>query len=364
MTNDDVLGLIVLNRQVTWALELDDWTTDSLKTLSGLVGRAESQILRDLTRYSASVPSWKIERTTAILEEFDSITSAIQTRLVNDITEIAGEATLASFEQQNDIVSFGGRVQSPEFEFVGLTGGQARAMVQDASVYKYSLETLVGSVYERAVNRVQNSLNTGMLVGDSFPQFANRLKQEFGIARKDAAHIARTYVASVNNFAAEQVFQANRDIVRGVKWVAVLEPGFSNSGFGTCLRCASMDGKEFRLDETRPVLPLHPNCRCLYVPTLVSYRELGLDIDEVQDAYRPFTIRPNEAIDLGGRRTIIEHGFHDGNYGSWFKGRDDKFKLELLGKKRFELYQQGKVQFDDFVDKPTGKLLTIQELTN
>jgi SPP1 gp7 family putative phage head morphogenesis protein len=33
-----------------------------------------------------------------------------------------------------------------------------------------------------------------------------------------------------------------------------------------CVRCASLEGKIFTLDEIEPMIPLHPLCRCIALP--------------------------------------------------------------------------------------------------
>jgi SPP1 gp7 family putative phage head morphogenesis protein len=42
-----------------------------------------------------------------------------------------------------------------------------------------------------------------------------------------------------------------------------------------CTKCASLEGKVFTLDEIEPMIPAHPNCRCIalpYVEELLKYK--------------------------------------------------------------------------------------------
>jgi SPP1 gp7 family putative phage head morphogenesis protein len=42
-----------------------------------------------------------------------------------------------------------------------------------------------------------------------------------------------------------------------------------------CPKCAALDGKVFTLDEIEPMIPLHPNCRCIALPwdeAIIKYR--------------------------------------------------------------------------------------------
>ena len=106
---------------------------------------------------------------------------------------------------------------------------------------------------------------------------------------------------------------------------------------------------------------LSSNCRCVKVPITKTYRELGLDIDEVEEVARPWTEREDLPIGEGGRN-IEDYGKHKGNYDSWFESRGEKFQRNVLGPRRYELWEKGKVDFKDFVNPKTGKLIPLKEL--
>jgi tetratricopeptide (TPR) repeat protein len=59
------------------------------------------------------------------------------------------------------------------------------------------------------------------------------------------------------------------DLISGVRFVCVLDEH-------TCLTCLQLDGS-----ETPPGLPIHEGCRCITVPIMKSWRQLGIDIDEL-----------------------------------------------------------------------------------
>ncbi len=111
-----------------------------------------------------------------------------------------------------------------------------------------------------------------------------------------------------------------------------------------------------------PDIPLHVRCRCVSTPILKTYRELGIDIDEMEEVARPYTMRPDENIDAGGRRTIQEVGLSQGDYGSWFDKQSREFKLKAMGPGRLELLENGDVTFQGLVDSKTGELKTLKEL--
>lgn len=94
----------------------------------------------------------------------------------------------------------------------------------------------------------------------------------------------------------------------------------------------------------------------------VTYKELGLDMDEVRDVYRPYTIRPSETIDVGRRKQIIEVGFEKGSYADFYASRGKKFQQNVVGPVRQGLISDGDINFKDLVNLKTGRLLRLDEL--
>jgi len=67
---------------------------------------------------------------------------------------------------------------------------------------------------------------------------------------------------------------------------------------------------------------------------------------------------------LGGKGKAIDAGTWAGNYDSWLKSLTPQQQKDFLGTKRLELIQSGNISFDDLVDKKTGRIRLLAELTN
>ena len=106
-----------------------------------------------------------------------------------------------------------------------------------------------------------------------------------------------------------------------------------------------------------PPNPLHPNCRCLFVPVTKTWRELGLDIDEIEDVYRPYTLRTNTKS-----RKIIEVGFNKGDFSTFFQKQSPAFQRNMIGPKRLALLKDKKIMFKNLVNTSSGDLFTLKEL--
>jgi hypothetical protein len=361
MTPQETLDLIQLGRLVSHRYALDEYETQAVKPLLKAVQQAQGEIMARIQAKGAGLPEWSEERSLALLDELSDLTLALRQKLTGDLSELTSQAGAQSYLVHNDIASFGGRVL--DFNNVALTAGQIRQLLTDTPVGGKLLSQWVDSSFDwRLTDQIKQEITAGMLQGEGYPGLVRRLGQGFDMVKQDAITLTRTYVQSVNVGAQEAVYRANKDVVKGWKWCAALEPGFSKTGRGTCVRCACLDGQVFQENEAhRPEIPLHPRCRCMWLPELVTWRELGINMNELEEVYRPYTMRPDKNIGVGGTRTIEEVGFHQGSYSSWFDKQSRQFQLNAVGPGRLELLESGKVKFDDLVDR-SGRLLTLKEL--
>jgi len=144
-------------------------------------------------------------------------------------------------------------------------------------------------------------------------------------------------------------------------WTATLENSYKGSGRGTCLTCAGRDGRAYPLEGPKPDMPAHPRCRCCWRPKTKTWKDLGIDLPELEEATRPFTLRPDVNIDAGGKRTIIEVGQMQGDYGTFFDKQSKTFQLNAVGPGRYDLLKSGKIEWDDLLNRD-GNVRTLREL--
>jgi SPP1 gp7 family putative phage head morphogenesis protein len=267
-----------------------------------------------------------------------------------------------SFNEYNDILSFNGRLsETIGFNFVQVSAAQLESMILGTPVGGHLLNDWVQQTFQHnLIDDIKLDIMTGYLQGEGFPAMVERIEDGFDITKRDAITLTRTYVADVNNKAAEQVYKANTDIVKGEEWCATLEVS-TKSGCGVCLRCAALDGKTWPIGEPHIRPPLHPRCRCFCLCKTKSYKELGLNIPELEDAARPYTEREGIPINVGLTRQIVDVGQFQGKFEDFLKTRGEKYQLNMLGKNRFDLYTSGKVEFSDFVNE-NGDLVLLKDL--
>jgi len=159
-----------------------------------------------------------------------------------------------------------------------------------------------------------------------------------GVTTRQARALARTAVMHVGNQAREALYRENADIIKGYQYIATLDGD-------TCLVCGADDGRVYKLDEPRPELPRHPSCRCLHLPILKSFRELGLDVDEFPEGTR---------ASMDGQVAESE------TYADRLSKMGSEERKAILGPGRAALYDRG-VPITDMV--AGGKVIPLDEIS-
>ena len=347
------LDLYYLTRNVQWRYRLDQYEDATIAEMLKTVRSTVAEIKREI--FDGDAP----ENADALISELEALSAGLRKQIGEDVATMSSVAGEYSVAEHAAIMSLDGAVK---INTVALSAAQFREFL-GGPTQGTPLPAWVDAAWGEAVSeKIRRNLNVAVLRGEGY-QKAVRGLLDAGLAdfsEREAITIARTYVQTANVAAQMSVYQANDDLVKAWRWSAVLEPGYSKTGRGTCLVCAARDGREYPLGGG-PSIPAHPRCRCVSIGVTKSWRELGIDRDEIEAAIRPYTIRPDANIDAGGMRTIIESGRHQGDYASWWAKQSPDFRRNAVGPGRFELLEAGKIRFEDLVDAQ-GHQRTIKEL--
>lgn len=255
------LDLYYLTRNIQWRYSLDQWEDEQLKRLLAAHDKAARTAMRKLED-SVGVDAYDEARARALLGQFAAMTDAVKAQVGAGVAEVAYAAAGACITEHDDILSLGGLV--PGFNTVALAPAQLRSLIVDTPVGGRTLQGWVDRAYDlHTQERIKAEVEAGFLTGEGYGPLISRVGEGMDRARHEVITLTRTYVQNVNVSAQEAVYRANPDVVQGVKWCATLEAAAKN-GSGTCIRCAALDGKEWRYEEegTRPhpPCPLHPRC--------------------------------------------------------------------------------------------------------
>jgi hypothetical protein len=159
------------------------------------------------------------------------------------------------------------------------------------------------------------------------------------ITRTNAESVVLTALAHTSNFAQQSLYNANADVMKGVRYTATLDTR-------TTLFCSSHDGTVYPIVGAKPAIPQHWRCRSRYVAVTKSFRELGLDIDEFS---------PSTRASIDGQVPATT------TYQEWLKKQSIERQNDVLGVTKATLFRKGDLPLDRFISKQ-GHEYTIAEL--
>lgn len=199
-------------------------------------------------------------------------------------------------------------------------------------------------------------------------------------SRANVRTITRTAMQSMALSARDELFNANQDIISSVRYTATLDGR-------TSAICSARDGREFVLNQPRPEIPAHPNCRSTYVPVLDGVAIVG-NRPTVRDTRtrqtREINFRSDARARAGDSRWLsINESERRGlitrertrwandaigttpaetTYAQWFQRQPRTFQRQTLGPTKFDLYNQGGLDLRAFVNETSGRPWTLDQL--
>lgn len=205
--------------------------------------------------------------------------------------------------------------------------------------------------------RVSNAIRQGTVQGETNAQIISRISNKRGespgvldTARHNIAALVQTSMQTIANDSRLAVFESNADMIKAFSWFSALDGH-------VCPRCIAMSGKRWTngadgshkpIGHTVPFRnpPIHWNDRCVLLPITKSFKELGVDVDEVPSGQRASKYGPVDSKttfdDFLRRQSVAEQN-------------------EQLGTGRAQLWRDGKITLSHLIDG-NGRELTLAEL--
>lgn len=248
------------------------------------------------------------------------------------------------------------------------TPEEVRTLVQKRGVGAISLRRWFTRLGRDRLGRLESAVNLGVIEGDTIQQMTRRFRAAEGSTRRAAEALVRTHVNHVANQARDQLYKANDDLVKGVRWTATLDSR-------TSAICRARDGEVFEVDKG-PRPPAHPNCRSIMTPVLKSWEELakpgalkpGRGADNIDRLFQKnlrkqgFTKSQIKKVKRGSRASMNGQVPGDLTYQDWLKRQPKEFQNDVLGPTKGKLFRGGGLSLDRFVDEPTGQGLTLKQI--
>jgi SPP1 gp7 family putative phage head morphogenesis protein len=212
------------------------------------------------------------------------------------------------------------------------------------------LDTLIEDWTKKERSAVTNVIRRGVVEGQTNSDIVKAIRGTkakqysdgiLSTTDRNARAIVHTAVQHVSCTARQETFDANSDVVKGVKWVSTLDQH-------TCVVCRTLDGTVYAIDAG-PRPPIHIADRCCVVPVL----------DKEFEKYSKGAWRPAVA---NGEATQVDASE---SYYEWLSRQTAAFQDETLGPIRGRLFRKGGLspkRFSELMLDRNFKPLTLDEM--
>lgn len=347
-------------RAMSWRMKLDSYEAAALKSILATYDAARAEILAQFQARYATMTDWRSTRAEAVLGEVEAMTAGVRQTLTDQYGSMTVTAGSASMVEAASALSLGGLVS---VNSVALSPEQMRQFFVEMPICGHKLTEWVNASFSATVQeQMRQAINVGVLQGQGYGPIVKRLEEGIGMARNEATTLARTFVSAANNAARDEVYAANADVVKGWKW-------HTAGDNMVCMMCLPLHGQTFKMGKG-PTMPAHPRCRCVRCPVSISWRELGIDIDEFEAEADKWIVRGKagkdgtiavKPIGAGGANPILRISNHP-NADAWWAGLSAaEKKATQLGPGRAELLDAGKIKMKDLIG-PDYKVRTLEQL--
>ena len=219
----------------------------------------------------------------------------------------------------------------------------------------YTLTQQVGRIGQGELKRINSIIDTGISKGLTNNEMVEKISKTTNLTKTQANALVRTSITRSSSVAQTKAMEANEELLKGYKFVAVLDTRTSEI-------CSAMDGREFPLDDKRYLPPLHWRCRSTIVPITKSYSELmATKSDRVKKKVLN-ALPERELKKLDGRSPAKE------GYGQWLKRQSMEVKLRHFGgdDERVKLFERGSIELKQFFSNLGNKvnIATLRRLDN
>lgn len=318
----------------------------TVRKIIALLNKSENDLVRQILRYDfrAVGPTYSRARLEKMLDATRVITSEAYAVLRKEFTTTL--KGLAEYEAEFQVSAIE-TAATIDLDLIVPTPSQLFAAVNSRPFQGRLLKDWYAGLEAGAQARLRQAIQLGYTEGETIDQIVRRVRgtraRQFKdgileVSRRGAEALVRTAINHTANAARNELYNANKDVIKGVLWVSTLDSR-------TTLLCASRDGNVYPPD-TGPRPPAHINCRSTTAPVLKSWKEMGINLKEAP---------------AGTRAAMDGQVPAETNFDKWLRTRPKEFQEDLLGVAKSKLFRDGGLTLDRFVDR-AGVEYTLDQL--
>ena len=333
-----------LEKTLVKQLQIANLTPRATKRTKALIVQANATIAKYYNDIAA-MSSKHLQDVSQL--EFDYFRKTVNTQIGLDVVNVALTSTQLKRIADNTLIQ-----GAPSAEWWKLQDANYRRKfkneIRQGMANGESMDEIVRRIRGRATRRHVSGyvINAeGNAVLKRFTEFKGGITD---ISTRQAETLVRTSVQTVSNQARLDTMRANSDILDGFTWLSTLDTK-------TSVTCINLDGKSWTLENEPighgypfPGPTAHWRCRSIQTSITKSWDDLGLP--ELQ------------GVEIESKRSSMD-GQVSGkiNYPEWLGSQSKARQLEVLGKTKYKMYNDGSLSLSQMVDQRANPL-SIAEL--
>lgn len=349
------------DEEIAHQIDLQAYSNAVVRRIIGLLNRTDVDLLRQLGEALERLPAsaFTVERLEQLLFSVRQLNLQAYQQVERELTDELRE--LARYEAGYQLGLFQSVLPPAVATRVGLAAVDIEQVYTAAFSRPFQgrlLREWSQTIEADRLTRIRDAVRIGYVEGQTTQQIIQRVRGTrakgysdgiIEIDRRNAEAVVRTAVSHVAGAARDRFYEQNEDLIKAVVWSATLDTRTSEG-------CRIRDGKRYEPVSHKPLghkIPwaggpgrLHWRCRSSSYPVTKSWRELGLDIDDLP---------PPARASMDG--TVPG----DTTFGDWLKRQSAARQDEIVGATRGKLMRQGDMPFDSLYTN-RGQLLTLEEL--
>ena len=367
MNPDQQIDLYRMARSIAWSYRLQDYNAAALKDLQRIVDKSKASIVQKFADGLGQEGFYTRKHFQNILKELERLSLGLRNQLGEQLTISTSRIGSLALKEWGENLSVGGVAK--------MVNTVALSPEQFAAFFKRNPPAgiLIPKVMRNALNQgvigpiegeLLDILREGALTGQSYKRIVDKLEDSFtDFKRNQLITLTRTFFQTANAQAFDAVYQANQDIMEGKIWTNVNDDRL-------CILCLPLGEVLYKKGEDHPPMPRHLRCRCVFRAKTVSYRSLGIDLDELEEVVTPVVTRGYEKngkwiippVDTGAGRGPRAVSFYQGGMKEAFPYLPEAQQKAMLGVERYNKYKAGELTLDQLVDPVSGRLWLLEEL--
>lgn len=349
------------------------------KLLDSAYADIEAKILQKLNAFKPPMSSQDYDRLKALKAAIESLRADSWDKALQLMIESANNLALKEPDFLSSLIE---NALPVEVTTLLPTANMLKSIVTSRPFQGKLLKEWAAQMKKNDIDRIGHAIQVGMVQGETTPQIVRRVlgtkaaNYADGIVqmtRNDVDAVVKTAISHVAAEARKEFYSQNLSIIPEEQFVATLDSR-------TTPFCRADDGKFYKVG-TGPQPPLHFRCRSLRIPRfdLAFLSERPAKPITEKQLLREFADK--QGFEKLNKRSSLPHGMkgkYDAfkrkrlrelvgpvpateTYQSWLTKQSTAFQDDVLGKARAQLFREGGLTLDKFVDVSGGQL-TLADL--